>query len=177
MYAIAAAPTDNPCDVRCRTSCRAGNYYRLLTCGLGCGRRLSLPSLLAVPAPLPARQTATPFPCFRRPPSSVCANALPMLRASDSGASYSVAPLVARNLPRFSLRRASHAFRLSGVCAPCGRARPAAHFLATLAVRANFRRSGLLSHFRSPRGRKTKNNHRNGLGLKKIHRHSEMPTY
>lgn len=48
---------------------------------LGCVRRLSLPSLLACPAPLPCPQSSSPCHPSRRSPSSECANARPTMYA------------------------------------------------------------------------------------------------
>ena len=59
----------------------------------------------------------------------------PLRLASETGASYSVAPLVARRFPRFSLRRASLAFPFSG--------KPAQRCQRSPAVRADLPRSSV----------------------------------
>lgn len=78
------------------------------------------PPCLRACSPFGAQSPSLSFaPAARR--MSECANALPLWLACDFGASYSVAPLRARHLPRFSLRR----LHPSGVRASGGRARPA----------------------------------------------------
>lgn len=79
------------------------NYFRLLLWGATRLRAAtSLPALLAVRAPLHARQSPTHFLPSRRPPSSECANARPSVRGHDFAASYSVASLCPRTRQRFS---------------------------------------------------------------------------
>ena len=86
------------------------------------------PRLLA--AALASCPAWSPFPHCGRPisfafpllPPPALGRVRTLLRlASDFGASYPGAPLLARRVPRFSLRR----LHLSGVRASCGRARPA----------------------------------------------------
>ena len=89
MYAIAADPT-NECGRRSMSPASpAGDICigRVVGALLAYGRRLSLPSRRFPASPLPPESPATPFPCARRPCSSVCANAHPNgVRASGGRA-------------------------------------------------------------------------------------------
>lgn len=76
-------PTGGPGGVRYRPfRSRQNMICRVVGALLGYGRRLSLPSLLAPSAPLPRLQYPALWLHYRRPSSSVCANALPFVALS-----------------------------------------------------------------------------------------------
>lgn len=145
LACTAIFPTRNFADVRCRQN--SAGQKNVLAGPWGaprCGQRLSLPSLLAVMAPLPCRQSPSPLQPYRCPSSAECGNP----QRNVCGRRLSTLPFRSRRCrPHTStLLIAARACPLqpSGVRAPCGRARPST--LSTLARRApNFRRSDVAS--------------------------------
>lgn len=114
-------------DVRCpansvRTKKCIGSVVGAL---FGCWRLLSRPALLALSSPLSIAQSPTLLQPTSRQPSAECANVRRSARAAENVASYSVAPLPALALQRFPHAARPNPFRLSGVRARFGRARPA----------------------------------------------------
>ena len=86
-------PTRNFADVRCRQNSAGQENVLAYPWGAPrCGRRLSLPSLLAVMAPLPCRQSPSPLQPYRCPSSAECGNP----RRNVCGRRFSTLPFRSR---------------------------------------------------------------------------------